>query len=156
MPGTRVVSHDFAMNGWKPDDSAVVETNGMSHDVYFWVMPANVSGSWAWTWPEEGKLDPCRLDLEQHFQTVTGRLNVAGADFALIDASISGDRIKFSVDRVEHGKTLRVVFAGRAVRDTIDGVMAVRDSGRAAEKPWRAERNPATRKAIDVDDASRF
>lgn len=151
MPGTRVVSHDFAMDGWKPDDSAVVETNGMTHDVYFWLMPANVSGSWAWTWPEEGQLDPCRLDLEQHFQTVTGRLNIAGTDFALIDASLSGDRIKFSVDRVEQGKTLRIVFAGRAVRDTIDGSMTVRDSGKAAEKSWRAKRNPATRKAIDVD-----
>jgi SAM-dependent methyltransferase len=151
LPGTRVVSHDFSMDTWKPDDSAVVDTNGMSHDVYFWVIPANVSGSWGWTWPEGGRLDPCRFDLEQHFQVVSGKLNVAGKDFALIDPTISGDKIKFSVDRTEGSKTRRIIFTGRAVRDTMEGTFLIQGGGKAAEKPWKAERNPATRKRIDTD-----
>jgi len=155
-PGTRVVSHDFAMDSWKPDDSAVVEANGMTHDVYFWLMPANASGSWSWTWPEGVKAAPCQLVLDQHFQALTGRLEMAGTDFALIDPELSGDHIGFSIDRVEDGKTVRTEFRGRTVRDTIDGTMTVRDSGKTAVKPWRAQRNPATRKAIDIDDSNRF
>jgi SAM-dependent methyltransferase len=152
-PGTRVVSHDFSMDNWKPDDSTVVTTDGMTHDVYFWTIPANVSGSWGWTWPEGGRLDPCRFELEQHFQFLTGKLNIAGTDLPLIDATISGDKIGFSVDRPVGNKTERVVFAGTAVRDRMEGTMVIRGTGKAkpVEKPWKAERNPATTKRIDTD-----
>jgi SAM-dependent methyltransferase len=151
LPGTRVVSHDFSMDTWKPDESAVVETGGMTHDVYFWVIPANVSGSWGWTWSEGGRLDACRFELEQHFQVFTGKIHVAGTDLALIDPSISGDRVKFSVDRTDGDKTRRIVFTGRVVRDTMEGTFVVQGSGKATERPWKAERNPATRKRIDAD-----
>ncbi len=150
-PGTRVVSHDFAMDTWKSDESAVVETDGMSHDVYLWVIPANVSGSWGWTWPEGGRLDACRFDFDQHFQRVTGRLDVGGTDLPLIDLTVSGDQVGFSVDRDENGKRSHVIFRARAERDTLVGTMVVQSGGKAAEKPWKAVRNPATRKPIDSD-----
>lgn len=35
-PGTRIVSHDFDMGDWKPDQT--VELNG--HTIYFWRVPA--------------------------------------------------------------------------------------------------------------------
>ena len=150
-PGTRVVSHDFAMDTWKSDESAVVETDSMSHDVYLWVIPANISGSWGWTWPEGGRLDACRFDFDQHFQRVTGRLDVAGADLPLLDLTVSGDQVGFSVDRVENGRRTHVIFRARAERDTLVGTMVVQSGGKAAEKPWKAVRNPATRKPIDAD-----
>ncbi len=34
-PGTRIVSHDFDMGDWKPDQT--IELNG--HTVYYWVVP---------------------------------------------------------------------------------------------------------------------
>ncbi|HVP90031.1 MAG TPA: class I SAM-dependent methyltransferase [Terriglobales bacterium] len=150
-PGTRVVSHDFSMDTWKPDDSTVVDTGNMSHDVYFWVIPANISGSWGWTWPEGGRLDPCRFDFDQHFQRATGRLDVAGTDLALLDLTVSGGQVSFSIDRAENGKKSHVIFRARAVRDTMVGTMVVQGAGKSAEKPWKAVRNPATRKAIDSD-----
>jgi SAM-dependent methyltransferase len=151
LPGSRVVSHDFSMDTWKPDDSAVVELNGQTHDVYFWVMPANASGSWSWVWPEVTQAVPCRLDLEQHFQVLTGRLNVGGKDLALKELSITGNRIKFSFDREEGRKLRTMAFEGRVVRNTIEGTMSVVGDAQRSHEPWRAERNPATMKPIDVD-----
>ena len=41
-PGTRIVAHAFAMGDWWPDAHQVVEGS----NVYFWVVPANISGQW--------------------------------------------------------------------------------------------------------------
>ncbi len=35
-PGTRIVSHDFDMGDWKPDQTLKVQVNGRDHTVYFW------------------------------------------------------------------------------------------------------------------------
>ena len=48
-PGTRVVSHNFGMGEWKPDQSSSVDVDDISHEVYLWVIPANISGTWTWT-----------------------------------------------------------------------------------------------------------
>jgi predicted O-methyltransferase YrrM len=39
-PGTRIVSHDFDMGEWKPEQTAQVAVNGRTHNVYFWTVPA--------------------------------------------------------------------------------------------------------------------
>ena len=49
-PGTRIVSHDFSMEEWKPDVHAQVYSRekyngqGGDSDVFFWVVPAKVAG----------------------------------------------------------------------------------------------------------------
>lgn len=40
-PGTRVVSHNYNMGDWQPEQTKVVETpDGVTHYVYFWRVPA--------------------------------------------------------------------------------------------------------------------
>jgi len=155
-PGTRVVSHDFSMDTWKPDDSAVVSTDGMTHDVYFWVIPANASGAWEWMLSEGGRQVPCRLDLEQHFQVLGGTVSVDGRNALLKDPRITGDRITFAVERDGEGKASTVVFEGRLTRDTINGTMAVQGTAKPGRSAWKAERRPATMKPIDTDGAARY
>jgi SAM-dependent methyltransferase len=155
-PGARVISHDFSMGTWEPDDSAMVEAGGLIHEVYSWMIPANVSGSWAWTLREGGKLVPCRLDLEQHFQVISGKVNIGGQDLPLISPTLVGDRIEFLIAREEGGKERRVIYVGRVVRNSMEGTMTVRGAVKPARKPWSAERNPATMKRIDTDGAGRF
>ena len=41
-PGTRIVAHAFDMEDWKPDQQKVVA----GRDVYLWIVPARVAGSW--------------------------------------------------------------------------------------------------------------
>ena len=37
-PGTRIVSHDFDMGDWKPDQTVKVQVNGREHMVYYWLL----------------------------------------------------------------------------------------------------------------------
>jgi SAM-dependent methyltransferase len=151
-PGTRVVSHDFSMDTWKADRSEVVTVNGQTHDVFFWVVPANASGIWKWTWTEGQRTSPCELELDQRFQVLNGLIRLDGREFPLKDLKISGDRLRFSVDTEEGGNPLTTVFDGRVRRNTMDGTAEVRGKGTNQRKPWKAERNPATMKPIDVDE----
>jgi SAM-dependent methyltransferase len=45
-PGTRIVSHDFDMDDWKPDQELRVPGPSYDHSVYFWIIPAHVAGTW--------------------------------------------------------------------------------------------------------------
>jgi predicted O-methyltransferase YrrM len=38
-PGTRIVSHAFDMGEWKPEQTAQVQVNGQTHNVYLWTVP---------------------------------------------------------------------------------------------------------------------
>ncbi len=38
-PGTRVVSHNYDMGDWKPEQSKTMEVNGTTHYIYFWRVP---------------------------------------------------------------------------------------------------------------------
>jgi len=155
-PGTRVVSHDFSMDTWKSDEFADVETDGMRHEVYFWVIPANASGTWEWSWPEGPQKLPCRLELDQHFQALAGRITVGGRELALNDLAITGDMLKFSVAREEGGKVRTVFFEGRVARNDVEGTMAVQGEGKQGQRPWKAERRPATMKRIAADNGKGF
>ena len=155
-PGTRVVSHDFNMDAWRPDDSAVVTTEGMTHDVYFWVIPANASGTWEWSQAEGGREVPFRVDLEQHFQVLGGTASADGRQAALAGPKIVGDRISFTVEEDRGGKVRSVAYEGRVIRDTIEGARTVQGPGKPAPAAWKAARRPDTKKAIDVDPDRRY
>lgn len=150
-PGTRVVSHNYAMDTWKPDQSSVVMVNEQSHNVYLWIIPANVSGTWEWTWAENSKKVPYGLELEQHFQWPSGKIKVGGAEFPLTDVLLTGDNIKFSVDTEEGGKSVTMVFEGRVSGNTIDGITGIRGEAKQNKRAWKAKRNPATMKPLDSE-----
>lgn len=65
-PGDRVVSHDFNMGEWSPD-SVVRMGDGQfgGSTVYYWVMPADVGGTWELTLPDGTAV---RMRLDQRFQ----------------------------------------------------------------------------------------
>ena len=42
-PGTRVASHSFTMEDWEADEISTMD----GRRAYFWIVPANVMGSWA-------------------------------------------------------------------------------------------------------------
>jgi predicted O-methyltransferase YrrM len=41
-PGTRIVSHDFDMDEWKPEKVVKVQAADRQHTVYYWTVPKNV------------------------------------------------------------------------------------------------------------------
>jgi precorrin-6B methylase 2 len=148
-PGTRVVSHNYAMDTWKPDNSSVVMVNEQTHNVYFWVIPANVSGTWVWT--QKSKKNASVLELEQHFQWPSGQLKVDGAALPLRNISLTGDKIKFMVDKQEGEKIVTLAFEGRVSGNMIDGIMEIQGEPRQTKTAWKATRNPASMKPLDEE-----
>ena len=145
-PGTRVVSHNFGMDAWKPDKSTSVTVDEISHDVFLWIIPANATGTWKWTMAESKA--NWELNLEQHFQEISGTISVNGASAAMKDAVLSGDKIKFTGERQVNGKTVLFVFEGVVHGHTITGKV-IQDGKELGE--WKASRNPSTQKDIDLD-----
>jgi len=70
-PGTRVVSHSFTMDDWEADEISNVD----GRRAYFWVVPANVGGSWTLETGSGG--EKLELGFEQRFQKIDGHV-VAG------------------------------------------------------------------------------
>ncbi len=87
-PGTRVVSHSFTMEDWQADEVSSMD----GRRAYFWVVPANVMGSWTLEMPNE-KLD---MTLEQAFQKITGTLALQPIHAGLRDPRLHGAAISFS------------------------------------------------------------
>lgn len=138
-PGTRIVSHDFAMGEWEPDvkvkiavpDKPVgVEKASM---IYFWVVPARVEGSWHSRVPGRGGWTDAVIRFEQHYQKISGEAVIGGKTLPLERASLAGETVSFRVELGSH--TIR--FSGRVQTGRIAGQVAV-SGGRTYR--WRALR----------------
>ncbi len=128
-PGSRVVSHSFDMGDWKADSLLVVNARML----FYWVMPADVRGTWAVeTESPEGK-KRYDLELEQQYQRVTR----AEPSEVVSDVTLRGDAVKFSIR--DDGVVKDLV--GRVTGHTMQGTLVTRD-GRAGT--WRARRSQAS------------
>lgn len=155
-PGTRLVSHNFGMGEWKPDQSSEVMVDDISHDVFLWIIPANVSGTWAWTMGKPAVKG--EMNLEQHFQVPSGSATVGGAATEIKDLTLKGDQIRFVMDRPVEGKFVPMVFEGKAAGHNISGTIKFQAGGKEMIWEWKAHRNPATEKPLDAEQGrtSRF
>lgn len=151
-PGTRVVSHNYGMDTWKPDQSSVVMVNDMAHDVYLWIVPANVSGIWEWSWPDVFPQKSGRLELEQLFQYPQGKMKIGDEELLLKDISLEGENFRFTVEKEEGEGTTRMTFIGRVKGNVIDGATEIRSQARTNRKAWKATRLPGTMKPLDFED----
>jgi SAM-dependent methyltransferase len=150
-PGTRVVSHNYGMDTWKPDQSSVVMVDDTDHDVYLWIVPANVSGTWEWDWKENSKKVHYLMELDQNFQQLSGKIKRGNQEFTLRDALLSGDKIQFIAEKEKGGKVTTMVFTGRASGHTIEGSMEMREGNKPNKRTWKAARKPATMKPLDTE-----
>jgi len=148
-PGTRVVSHNFGMDNWKPDASSEVDVDGIRHDVYLWVIPVNASGTWTWTMKLDGKTTPVTATLAQKYQYATGMASVNSTDTEIKEAKIQGDQVRFNFDAAVGGKPVTFAFEGKVNGHTVNGTIRATIDGKAEAWTWKASRNPTTEKAID-------
>ena len=104
-PGARVVSHDFDMGDWRPDQRQRIGTA----TIYLWIVPARVGGRWTLT----AGGNRATLELRQSYQRLEGRIaDGAGAGSRVEQGVVNGERIRFIANLGEG----RRVFEGR-VRD---------------------------------------
>ncbi|HJT61355.1 MAG TPA: methyltransferase domain-containing protein [Burkholderiales bacterium] len=123
-PGTRVVSHSFSMEDWEADEISTME----GRRAYFWLVPANVVG----TWNLELGGQKTEMALEQKFQHLSGSLSLGPIHAGLREARLRGSAIFFSyVDPAG----LRRDFAGRVTAGRMEGTF--RDE-KGIEGKWSA------------------
>jgi hypothetical protein len=141
-PGTRVVSHDFDMELWRPDAQVSVPVPDKPYgapesQVYLWVIPANAAGSWAGNVATENGSVAFGAELRQTFQMLSGavRLGTAGGDIR--GGSLSGESLRFALDAQAAGGSVRYEFEGRVEGDTISGTVKSPDG---ATRDWHAKR----------------
>jgi hypothetical protein len=125
-PGTRVVSHQFGMADWEPDESATVE----GRNVYLWVVPARVDGVWDF---HDGQGKPFTIELRQKFGKLGGEITRGRVREPLLSATVHGHDVRFTFDTA--GVT--VGFAGTVRGSEIAGVLATGTTGGTVEAVGR-------------------
>jgi SAM-dependent methyltransferase len=146
-PGTRVVSHDFSMGEWKPDRHEEMEAKdkyagaGGRSDIYLWIVPAKVAGTWTSQVQVRGKPVPYQVALTQEFQLVSGSANVAGRTVKIENAKLQGAQLTFEMTADVEGTPLKHQFTGTVREDSIVGTVDLAGATLQAKTEWSATRS---------------
>jgi protein-L-isoaspartate O-methyltransferase len=112
-PGTRIVSHQFDLGDWEPDEKIEVE----GRKGYLWVVPAAVEGAWRVSVPGQD----LRLQLGRRHQALTAAGERDGKNVQVLGARLRGDEIAFSAfDRDGEARN----YTGRLVEGRLVGEAA--------------------------------
>lgn len=145
-PGTRIVSHDFDMGDWKADESVRMDAAdkfsgaGGDSDIYLWIVPAKVAGSWRVQLAVAGKPQTYDISFEQKYQQVSGTARVNGRPVKVEGAKLRGDELTFVLSAEVNGAAVKHEFSGRVSGETMVGQVALSGSRMAARVEWTAER----------------
>jgi SAM-dependent methyltransferase len=143
-PGTRIVSHDFDMDDWKPERHEQIEArdkyagSGGESDIYLWVVPARVAGTWNSQLTVRGKPLNYELALEQQYQMVTGTARIGGQSVKVENAKLSGDQLSFEFTATLDGAPLRHVFSGTVQGRSVTGTADLSGAKLQAKQDWSA------------------
>ena len=138
-PGTRIVSHDYPLSGWLPEDfrqfdlQDKVEISGVTTTlIYLYLVPAHVQGAWSLKLPASMGKNPVRLELTQRITRVSGSARVGGKDVALEEGKLRGERLTFRL--ALDGKNYE--FTGAVKGSSMEGSLL--DIGSATRSAWSA------------------
>jgi SAM-dependent methyltransferase len=138
-PGARIVSHAFDMAEWQPDQ--VVPVRG--DNIYLWVVPARVGGTWVWHQAGTTKSQFYRLRLRQHFQQLSGTLQNDGVEMPVTEVELLGSFLRFTVKPQAQGQPLQMAFQGRVEDNLIAGHVQIGNAATADVQSWQAQRESA-------------
>ena len=145
-PGVRVVSHDYDLGDWQPDDQIGLDvpekeavTGVPQATIYLWTVPARIAGTWEIR-VAGGKT--YELNLRQRFQTVGGSVTAAGKPERAPQFALRGNDFSFSF---REGKGV-ARFSGRVADNAMDGVLELPEGASAR---WSAVRTKIGVVSID-------
>jgi SAM-dependent methyltransferase len=148
-PGTRIVSHEFDMDDWMPDNRGTVrnvtlyyKSNPTVKDTnyYYWVIPADVAGIWRWTLITSTGVRDYVLRLDQQFQEISGNVNIKGQEIPIGEARLVGDQVSFTFSDHTDKQSALMHFSGRISSDTIQGNVEVQGGPLTGSYSWTARR----------------
>lgn len=130
-PGTRVVSHIFHMDDWQPDSQTAVNR----HNIYKWIIPADVRGTWSWSTDDH----EYEFTIIQKFQKITEtdleRTHQQGAP-EIVESAINGEKITV-ITRTENST---YVYNGIVSGDKITGNVQIHNGDDIRLENWSAKR----------------
>lgn len=127
-PGTRVVSHQFTLGDWEPDESARVENT----TAYLWIVPARVAGEWTLAIGAQ----TYALSMQQTHQMLSGSAVRDGRAATLLASRVRGTTVRFTF--VDPGGESRT-FTGEIGATELQGTARSADASKGA-LAWRATR----------------
>jgi SAM-dependent methyltransferase len=136
-PGSRVLSHDYAIDGWHTakflqlDYADKVTATGVTRtNLYLYVVPAPIAGRWRVSLPAHTDLDDLILEIEQDVTLLRGQAVTDDAGFDLIAKPLHGRQLELRIPRLD------ATLTGLVGPDTIAGTVKIGDhDGR-----WHAQR----------------
>ncbi|MBI2290432.1 MAG: class I SAM-dependent methyltransferase [Betaproteobacteria bacterium] len=134
-PGTRIVSHDFDLQDWQPDQKSTVRKN-----VFLWIVPAQVGGRWSVTLALPAGARGYEIELRQKFQEIDGVVRHDKKMTSLWNARLSGEHISFVVVDDSGPVETNLYFDGRVAGDAIEGVVRRGVGSGQRQIKWRANR----------------
>lgn len=153
-PGTRIVSHDFDMGNWQPDEKLTVPVpdkpyGSPSSDVYLWIVPANAAGRWQWRLAVGGAPQDYQVTVEQTFQMLEGKPLVGGRSARFGNGRVRGEEVSFDMVADIGSRAVRHGFRGRITGDAMKG-RVILHGAEPAELEWSAVRTARGKMEIDA------
>ncbi len=128
-PGTRVVSHDFHMEDWEPDQSVEVKSPTRTHNLYMWIIPADAEGAW------QGR-NGAGLQLDQNFQKVEGRVRINGREIPISEGELEGRTLRFTAVPGASGTPEMLRFEGVVNGSEIRGTLHRQGGANPGTQEW--------------------
>ena len=137
-PGTRIVSHDFDLEDWKPDRMTTIRKN-----VMLWIVPAPVAGRWQVRVPLPPIERQLEFELTQRYQEIGAHSRLNGIPAQVWEPKIEGERISFVVvDSSDRENEATLYFSGRVDGDIMEGEVVQGVGASRVTSRWRAVRAP--------------
>jgi SAM-dependent methyltransferase len=139
-PGTRIVSHDFDLEDWQPDQKSTVRKN-----VFLWIVPARAGGRWRTTVALPAGERTYDIEIRQKFQEIDGLARYEKKVAGLWNAKLSGERINFVIVDDSGSLDSNLYFDGKVSADGMEGTLVRGVGADQKQIPWRATRLPETK-----------
>ena len=129
-PGSRIVSHDFHMDEWKPDKMyGRIE----DHAVFMWIVPAKVEGNWNW----QTNGIKFKMKVKQEFQEIEPEVLANGTVLKVKNCKLSGKRISFTV--IDKSNKEKLKFSGQVYGNEINGIVKILVNKSELVENWKAK-----------------
>jgi SAM-dependent methyltransferase len=130
-PGTRVVSHQYGMEDWRPEQSVTV----LGRNIHRWTVPARVDGVWDF---RDSHGETFAVEFRQAFGALAGDV-VRGARRTPLTGTVQGRQVRFTF--AEGGANTQVsgtAHGGEIAATVLAGTAASTASGRLRGEPVAA------------------
>ncbi|MCC6534461.1 MAG: class I SAM-dependent methyltransferase [Burkholderiales bacterium] len=143
-PGSRIVSHDFALGLWTPDAVERMQVaekhygRGGESTVLLWIVPAQASGRWRASIGDAAGAGAIEFSITQQFQFIEAALRTPQGHKRFAAATLKADRIELELAAAAEPGA-RDAISARIEGDRMVGTYRYA-GGRSAPLPFTAQR----------------